>query len=286
MRPGLNSIRPARGTGILPGWLRAAALAAVLVAWCASSGLAAATGSASAKPLLEDLHYRVSLLLLKDAARARLTLKQLGPGRYQAEISGEPRGVLRLMTGERRDSYRTEMICRGGRLLPVVYQEESVRRGQRHLKEYRFDHARGRVELWQLKEGKGLVRKWETTLKEEVFDPLSAFYNCRLGAMGQVRDGTTFKVAGIPYPHPEQVEIRIGPETKDGRKALISLGNQVTRSRAEETVVFAFFDSKGVPTQAWTSTSFGKITSELLPESTTLQDGLPEVHGARTAGTG
>jgi hypothetical protein len=261
----------------LSGWLRAWALTAVLVAGCASYGSAASTGSPSAKPLLEDLQYRVSVLLLKDAARARLTLKQLGPGRYQAEISGEPRGVLRLMTGERRDSYRTEMICRGGRLLPVVYQEESVRRGQRHLKEYRFDHARGRVELWQWKEGKGLVRKWETTLKEEVFDPLSAFYNCRLGAMGPVRNGATFKVAGIPYPHPEQVEIRIGPETENGRKAIIALGNQVTRSRSEETVVFAYFDGKGVPTQAWTDSSFGRISSELLPESQKLPGGLPEI---------
>jgi len=110
-----------------------------------------------------------------------------------------------------------------------------------------------------------------------VFDPLSAFYNCRLGAMGQVRNGTTFKVPGIPYPQPEQVEVRIGPETQEGRKAMISLGNQVTRSRPEQTVVFALFNSQGVPTSAWTDSSFGKITSELLPESKALPGGLPGI---------
>jgi hypothetical protein len=267
------------GTGW--GWRRGLALAIVLLAWWASYGRAT-TGSG---PLLEDLYYRVDIMLLKDVARARLTLKSLGPGRYQAEISGEARGVLRLLTGQRRDCYQTEMVCRQGRLLPVVYREESVRSGKRHLKEYRFDRARGRVEMWQWKEGKGLVPKWETTLAVEVFDPLTAFYNCRLGVMGQVKEGETFKVPGIPYPKPEELEVRIGPETKEGRKAMISLGNQVSRSSNSATVVFAYLDGQGVPKQAWTSSSIGNITGELLPGSKTLKDSLPELQG-RKAGKG
>jgi hypothetical protein len=270
MKSWLSYRSPCRAAcGSLPVWLKILVLVAVLLSCWASC--------AQAGPLLEDLHYRVSVLLFKDAARARLTLKQTSRGHYEAEISGEPQGVLRLVTGQRRDRYQTEMICRQGKLLPVVYREESVRRGKRHLKEYRFDRARGRLELWQWKEGKGLVPKWETALQEEVFDPLSAFYNCRLGVMGQVREGTTFRVQGIPYPRPEQVVVRIGPETAEGRKAMISLGNQVTRSRPEETVVFAFFNSEGVPREAWTDSSFGKITSELLPGSKALQGGLPEI---------
>ena len=68
----------------------------------------------------------------KDVARARLTLKSQGDGRYLAELSGEPLGMLKaLIARMRRDSYQTEMIWRQGRLVPLVYREESRRKGQR-----------------------------------------------------------------------------------------------------------------------------------------------------------
>jgi hypothetical protein len=202
-----------------------------------------------------------------------LTLKSLGAGRYQAEISGEPLGLLKVITGKRRDSYQTEMIFRDGKLMPLVYQEESRKKGKRHLKEYRFNYDQGVLELWQLKEGKGLVKKWQTALKGPIYDPLTAFYNCRLGLLGPIRDGETFRVAGIPYPKPEEIEVRIGPETDQGRKVMIAINNKSFEN--DRGVVFAYLDEAQVPKQAWTSARVGKISGERLDGGKPLNGGLP-----------
>lgn len=223
--------------------------------------------------LLEDLHYRVDVLLLSDAVRVRLTLTGMGPGRYLAELSGEAQGALALLLGQHRDTFQTEMVLQDGRLLPVVYREECRYRGKTRLKEYRFDYDQNRVELWQLKEGKGLVRKWDTVLQGPMHDPLSAFYNCRLGMMGPLREGETIKITGIPYPKPEEMEVRIGPETRQGRKAMVTIRNAVFAD--ERGVILAYLDGKMVPQQAWTHIlGFGKITGVLLPGSAVLKHNL------------
>lgn len=222
--------------------------------------------------LLEDLKFKVEYLLWKDVAQAQLTLKSLGPGRYQAEISGEPLGLLKVITGKRRDSYQTEMILRHGKLIPLVYREESQKKGKRYLKEYRFNYDQGVLELWQLKEGKGMVQKWHTALKDPIYDPLTAFYNCRLGLMGPIREGETFKVAGIPYPKPEEIEVRIGPESAEGRKIMIAINNNAFDN--DRGVVFAYLDAARVPQQAWTSARVGKISGRLAGGKS-LNGGLP-----------
>ena len=227
--------------------------------------------------VLEKLKFRVEYLFWKDVAQGQLTLKCLGPGRYQAEIYGEPLGLLKLLTGERRDTYQTEMVSRQGKLLPLVYREECRKRGKRYLKEYRFDYDQGVLELWQLKEGQGLVRKWRTTLKDPVYDPLTAFYNCRLGLLGPIREGETFKLSGIPYPEPEDIEVRIGPETAAGRTIMIALHNDAFEN--DRGVVYAYLDNALVPQQAWTSTRVGKINGR-LEGGKSLQGGLPGLPGA------
>jgi Protein of unknown function (DUF3108) len=253
----------------LPGAILLALITILAVqTWSWSQAQAAAPQG----ELMEDLKFKVEYLLWKDVAQAQLTLKSLGPGHYQAEISGEPLGLLKVITGKRRDSYRTEMILRHGKLMPLVYREESQKKGHRHLKEYRFNYDQGVLELWQLKEGKGMVQKWHTALKDPIYDPLTAFYNCRLGLMGPIREGETFKVAGIPYPKPEEIEVRIGPETDQGRKIMIAINNNAFES--DRGVVFAYLDAERVPQQAWTSARVGKISGRLAGGKS-LNGGLP-----------
>jgi len=227
----------------------------------------------AAPALLEDLHYRLEVLLWPDAARIRVTLKRLGPERFAAEVIGEPRGFIKVLTGERRERLATEMVWRRHRLLPVIYQEETKRRGKRRLKEYRFDYLRGRLEMWQGRDGQALVKRWQTDLPEPVYDPLTAFYNCRLGLMGPTRAGETATIPGIPYPRPEAVEVRLGPETKNGRRAMVSLVNPVFEDARGQ--VFADLDDRLVPRRAWTTVSGITITGRLLPESKVMPPALP-----------
>ncbi len=268
-RPG-RRLKPQQ-TRRLPGAILLALVTVLAVqAWSWGQAPAAAPQG----EVLEDLKFRVEYLLWKEVAQAQLTLKSLGPGHYQAEISGEPLGLLKAITGKRRDSYQTEMILRHGKLMPLVYREESQKKGHRHLKEYRFNYDREVLELWQLKEGKGMVQKWHTALKDPIYDPLTAFYNCRLGLMGPIREGETFKVAGIPYPKPEEIEVRIGPESAEGRKIMIGLNNNAFEH--DRGVIFAYLDEARVPQQAWTSARVGKISARVAGGKP-LTGGLPGV---------
>jgi hypothetical protein len=227
----------------------------------------------AAPALLEDLHYRIEVLSVKDAARVNLTLNCLGPGRYKAEINGETRGLIKLLSGGQRERLQTEMVWRNHHLLPLIYREESWRGKKRRLKEYRFNYSQGRLELWEWHEGKGLAKKWHTDLADQVYDPLSAFYNCRLGIIGPTREGEVSTIQGIPYPQPEAMEVRLGGESPDGRQVMLSLINPVFQD--SRGVVFAKVDKQFVPRQAWTTVSGITIRGLLLPESTIMAPGLP-----------
>ena len=227
----------------------------------------------AAPALLEELRYRVEVLSLQNAARVTLTLKRNGPGRFTAEIIGETQGLVKLLSGDQRERLQTEMVWRDQRLLPLIYREESWRGKKRRLKEYRFNYAQGRIELWEQRDGKGLAKKWHTGLTDQFYDPLSAFYNCRLGILGPTREGETSTIQGIPYPQPDIMEVRLGAEGKDGRQVMLSLINPVFQD--SRGVVFANVDQQLVPQQAWTTVSGITIRGLLLPESAIMAPGLP-----------
>jgi hypothetical protein len=227
----------------------------------------------AAGALLEELHYRLEALSLQNAARVKLTLNRLGPGRFVAEVIGEPQGLIKLLSGGQRERLQTEMVWRDNRLLPLIYREESWRRKKRRLKEYRFNYPKARLELWEWHEGKGLSKKWEADLVNQVYDPLSAFYNCRLGVIGPTREGEVSTIPGIPYPRPEGMEVRLGAESQDGRQVMVSLINPVFE--ASRGVVFGYLDKQLVPHQVWTTVSGITIRGWLLPESVIMAPGLP-----------
>jgi hypothetical protein len=225
----------------------------------------------AAPDLLEDLRYRLEVLSFHDAARVKLTLTRLKPDRFAAEIIGEPRGLIKLLSGGQRERLETEMVWRNHLLLPLIHREESWRGKKRRFKEYRFDYSRGRVELWEWHQGKGLAKKWQTDLAGQVYDPLSAFYNIRLGFLGPTREGETNTIQGIPYPRPEAMEVRLGETTDSGLKAMVSLINQIfPDSRGE---VFAYLNQQLVPQEAWTTISGITLRARLQPESAIMPPG-------------
>jgi hypothetical protein len=231
-------------------------------------------GVALAAPaLLEDLRYQIAVLLWPDAAQVRVTLTNQGQGRLVAEVLGETRGFIKVLSGNHKERLQTEMVWREGRLAPLVYREESWRHGKRAFKEYRFNYPRSQLALWEWHQGKGLLKKWETDLPEQVYDPLSAFYNCRLKILGPTREGETSTIQGIPYPQPEALEVRLGPETVDGRQAMVSLVNPVFAGT--RGVVFAMIDAQLVPQQAWTTVFGVTIKGALLAGSVMMPAGLP-----------
>ncbi len=248
-------------------------LTSMLLPGRTESAAPAKTKPAAAGEMLEDLRYQVDVWVLKDAIDAAITLKRLDSQRYRAEIKGRAQGLLGLISGQWRGNYSTEMAFSQGKFLPVVYREESQHRNKKNLNEYRFDYEQGKVELYKWDNGKKvLTKRWETKLNGPMYDALSFYYNQRLRGMHFGKQGETLTFQGIPYPKPEDIVLRIGADSPQGRKIMVTLDNRIFEN--ERNQVYAFLDQDGVPTEAWTNVlKFGRITGKLLPGGKRLKDG-------------
>jgi hypothetical protein len=235
--------------------------------------IALAAGATAAPALVrETLNYQVSLGPWDDVARVQLVFTEVAPGRYLAEFSGAAQGMWKLLSRWLPERYQTEMVYRDGRLVPVVFREEFLSKGQRVKKEYRFDNEQARLALWRQADGQDPVKKWEIPLQGPVYDLLSLFYNVRLGAFGPLPGGSALKVAVLPTPEPQELVFRIGPATEQGRKVMV---NHRPPESSETNQYFIYINSQQVPTQAWTRvTLFGKLSGCLLNAGEINQEGL------------
>ncbi len=236
--------------------------------------------------VLEELQYRVDVWVWREALNAKMIFQEIAPGRYLAELTGSTQGFLSLVTGNWGGALSTEMKYSQGKLQPLVYREISQKRGKNKLMEYRFDYANNKVELWKSDKDNKLTKKWEGKLKGTMYDPLTFFYNRRLAGkpLGS-KGGETLKFQGIPYPEPDEIVLRVGDKSPQGRKIMLELDNRIFKG--ERSQVYAYLDSEGVPTKAWTKVlAFGDINIELLPGSKRLnkQEVTQTLDQARAAG--
>jgi hypothetical protein len=238
--------------------------------------------AAPAPAIREDLEYQISLGPCDDVGRVHLILKELEPGRYLAEVSGAAQGVWQLTSRWLPERYQTEMIHRDGRLVPRLYREEFISRGKRVVKEYRFDYERGRLILWRQVQGRKNNKEWEVPLKGPMYDPLTLFYNIRLGVFGPLPGGTTLRVTVLPTPDPREMVFLIGATGDLGRQVMLDY------RRSESKAVNQYFLSlspEQVPTLAWTRVPlFGKLSGRLLNPGDIRKEGLLALPPSPSAG--
>lgn len=222
-----------------------------------------AAGAVEPKP--EVLRYKVDAPLLRDAGRSTITLRQIGPDRYEGEIKAKARGIVGFVTSYRQDRYQTQMIFSQGKFKPLTYLEETTYKGKQLHKEYRFDYEQKRLELWRSESGQTSELRWTTELKQMVYDPITAFYNFRLGALGEIKGGETITIPGIPYPQPEDIAIHIGDLEGGRRKVMVVIRNSPREH--EVGSIYLLFDNRLVPVEAWTRVmAFGKLVGRLIQE--------------------
>jgi hypothetical protein len=238
--------------------------------------------AATAPAILEDLEYQISLGPCDDVGRVHIILTELEPGRYLAEVSGAAQGVWQLTSRWLPERYQAEMVFRDGRLVPLLYREEFLNQGQKVMKEFRFDHERGRLALWRQVRGKEKVKKWEVPLKGPVYDPLTLFYNLRLGVLGPLLGGTTLRVMALPTPESREMVFTIGAVSDQGRKVMLDC------RRSESQAVNQYYLSlspEQVPTTAWTRVPlFGKLAGRLLNPGEIRKEGLLPLPPSPSAG--
>jgi hypothetical protein len=238
-----------------------------LLLWSGAGGAAANPGP------LEDLRYQVGLGPLDGLATVHLVFEQTGPNRYQADFSCVPQGrwgILRRWLPER---YHTEMAYRQGRLQPQLYREELQIKGEHVVKEYRFDYQNGQLEYWRQAGNREMVKERQFPLEGAVYDPLTLIYNVRLGAWGLSPNGETLRVRVIPNPEPEEMVIRIGPETPQGCKAMLTL--REIASGKEGDSYFIDFTPERVPRLVWTRVlEFGRLGGRLQNPGAISREGI------------
>jgi hypothetical protein len=231
-------------------------------------GVASPGAAAPVPTVLEKLEYQVSLGVWDDVARARVTFTALEPGRYQAEFTVALQGAWRLLDRWLPERYRTEMVYRQGRLLPLLYREEFRSKGKRIVKEFRFDYDRATLELWRNAGGRGFSLEWRLPLKEPMYDPLTFCYNLRLGVFGELPSGETLRVAGIPFPDPWELVFRVLPGEGASRQVRIMVREKI--SGKESGPYFVNFDPELTPQNAWTRVLLGKLGGQLLAGQQTM----------------
>lgn len=249
--------------------------------WALILGLAVVLGpsgpgqtAAGARDHLEELKYRLSLGIWEDVARVHLRLTQVERGRYRAEFAGAAQGAWRLLSRWLPERYETEMALEAGRLKPLIYREKFQAKGQNITKEYRFNYSQGLLEIWRGVDQRKPRKEWQIPLKEPVYDPLTLFYNLRLGAFGPLAGGQTLKVALIPTPETRVMTINLGPETAQGRKVMLTIKTQDVE--AEDGPYFLFCTPERVPWLAWVRVlAFAKLSGQLLNPGEVMKNGLP-----------
>ncbi len=243
----------------------------LLVAFLGWAQAGASPAAAADRANLEDLQYRLSLGFFDDVARVHLSLQRVGPDRYRARFTGAAQGAWQLLKKFLPESYESEMALEGGRLKPLLYRERFYKKGQRVSKEYRFDYSRQVVEVWRGVDSRELRKDSEVPLQGPVYDPLTLFYNLRLGAVAAA-PGQTLKVTLVPTPEPREMVLSVGPQTGQGCKTMIFVR---TGDGPEDGPYFVFAGPQKVPLQAWVRVlAFGKLAGELLNPGEIMQEGL------------
>ena len=169
----------------------------------------------AAPALLEELRYRLEVLSWQDAARVKLTLNRLGPGRFVAEVIGEPQGLIKLLSGGQRERLQTEMVWRNHRLLPLIYREESWRREETPPERIPLRLFPGPAGIVGVAPRQGAVEKMANRpLPARSMTPCPPSTISAWGLSGPTREGETNTIQGIPYPRPEAMEVRLGADDR------------------------------------------------------------------------
>ena len=223
---------------------------------------------------LEALQYRVSLGIWSEVAVVQLRLARLGPNRYRAEFSGAAQGVWRLLRRWLPEGYETEMLLEDGWLKPIIYREEFQSKGHHIHKEYHFDYSRKVLEVWRGVDYQPPVKRLQVPMQEPVYDPLSLFYNLRMGTFGVLQSGQNLRVVLIPASESREMVLHFGSETYAGRKVILEVKGR--KGEDEGGPYFLFCTPEWAPQEAWIRVPFfGKLTGHLLnPEGIMPGGGL------------
>ncbi len=180
------------------------------------------SGHGAVKALVgEGLQYRARCPLLADVASGEIRFQRIkATAQYLATLETHLQGVLGLVTLQRTDLFASlmEWSETHGRLLPLWHADQVSRKGAWKRKVLTFDGDRAGYVEHRLNPDprRGGVRRWKTGGRV-LDDPLSAFYNWRIGAFGALGAGRSYLVDNLARKEPLSLRFQTASEEESRR---------------------------------------------------------------------
>lgn len=170
----------------------------------------------------EELSYEIGFWLIKRAALGKMTFKETEKkGRYMAVLQTETLGILGFVARYRNDTYRSVMEeVEGGRRFRAISFEEDVVIGERlRRRTHFFDYQKMKwVRMRRRKDGTFTKTEEEIPAGKIYDDFLTASYNFRYGAYGDIERGRKYSVSTFPKKGPSNYEVRVAAQEEEERR--------------------------------------------------------------------
>ncbi len=205
-----------------------AALAALGSIWMPAAAVhrAAAAGGATGRGALaalvgEELLYRARCPLVAEVASGGIRFQRVrGTVQYLATLEARLEGVVGLVTLQRADLFASLMEWSEihGRLLPLWHADQVSRKGAWRRKVLTFDRDLASYVEHRLHPDprRGGLRRRKTG-GMILDDPLSAFYNWRIGVFGALGAGKSYLVDNLARKEPLALRFETSSEEESRR---------------------------------------------------------------------
>jgi len=218
------------------------------------------TAPPSQAPVEERLSYDIAFLWFDRLAEARLSLVPgPDPGIWQSELEARTLGVAAWLTSERVQRYGSKMDVDGeGRLRSLRHDADIIKTkgGKRHsrLKSFLFDYDLRQIVLQVNRNGRV---KPEEVLPMPAANPndiLTAFYNFRAGAFGEIRAGGHYRIPTLGKGETAHIVVDIFAEDKRPRDKRFPKGGLLAKVKLDpevfdtgEGILYIWFDEQRRP---------------------------------------
>jgi len=170
----------------------------------------------------EELEYEIGLWLFKKVAVGKISFEETGrKGRYLSTLQGGTASVLGFPAGYRTDTYRSIMEeMDGGKRLRSISFEEDVKIGSKRRRRTHFlDYQKRKwIQIKQRNDGPKTSEETEIPPGMVYDDFVTATYNFRYGAYGEIERGRTYRVATFPKKGATSYEVRVASREEEEKR--------------------------------------------------------------------
>ncbi len=151
----------------------------------------------------ETMDYDIGFWLFNPFGIGRAILQNAGNGEYFFSHEAEAQGFIGVITGYRKEIHRSLMAATadGKKFIPLTYEQETVVGDWFRKRKTVYDYASRKMILTTEISGEQPSHTEMEMPKGKLYDnPVTAFYNFRFGAYGNVEPGREIYVPLSPKP--------------------------------------------------------------------------------------